>query len=103
VVFPYARGPRCPTCRRPPGPSFPRGRRGRSPPADEILAEAWEWAADLVVLGTGGRPGARFHLGSTAAAALRGAPCSVLAVPGAAFRESPGGAPEAMQAPPPAA
>ncbi len=95
--------------------AFVRGRRPRARgvqckvrlgvPADEILAEASEWAADLVVLGTG-RPGAaRFHLGSNAAAALRGAPCSVLAVPGAERRESPGGAraPEAMPAPLPAA
>ncbi|MET0396490.1 MAG: universal stress protein [Longimicrobiaceae bacterium] len=96
--------------------AFVRGRRPRARgvqckvrlgvPADEILAEASEWAADLVVLGTGGGPGAaRFHLGSVAAAALRGAPCSVLAVPTPPRRETPEAAraPEAMPAPLPAA
>lgn len=71
--------------------------------ADEILAEASEWGADLVVLGTGARAGAgRFHLGSTAGAALRGAPCSVLAVPPApCLEQAP--AVEALAAPLPAA
>jgi nucleotide-binding universal stress UspA family protein len=96
--------------------AFVRGRRPRARgvqckvrlgvPADEILAEASEWAADLVVLGTGGGSGAaRFHLGRVAAAALRGAPCSVLAVPTPPRREAPeeAQAPEAMPAPLPAA
>jgi nucleotide-binding universal stress UspA family protein len=50
--------------------------------ADEIVAEAREWNADLLVLGTHARGwGARMMLGSVAEAALRDAPCNVLAVP----------------------
>jgi nucleotide-binding universal stress UspA family protein len=50
--------------------------------ADEIVAEAREWNADLLVLGTHARGwGARLMLGSVAEAALREAPCNVLAVP----------------------
>jgi nucleotide-binding universal stress UspA family protein len=74
--------------------------------AVEILAEASEWGADLLVLGTGGDAGAgRFQLGSTAGAALRGAPCSVLAVPPAARMEQTPAVPavEALAAPLPAA
>lgn len=48
------------------------------PPAAEIVAEAREWNADLLVLGTHGR----VLLGSVARAAARQAPCNVLAVPG---------------------
>jgi nucleotide-binding universal stress UspA family protein len=49
---------------------------------DEIVSEAMEWGADLVVVGThGGRGGARFHLGSVAGAVLRGAACDVLVIP----------------------
>lgn len=48
-------------------------------PAAEIVAEAREWNADLLVLGTHGR----VLLGSVARAAARQAPCNVLAVPGA--------------------
>ncbi|MEW5931024.1 MAG: universal stress protein [Gemmatimonadota bacterium] len=91
--------------------AFVRGRRPRARgvqckvrlgvPADEILAEASEWAADLVVLGTNGHAGAPpHHLGSTAGATLRGAPCNVLAVPSAARAAPPG---EALRAPLPAA
>lgn len=78
--------------------AFVRGRRPRGrgvqckvrvgAAADEVLAEASEWGADLVVVGTGARDGAgRLHLGSTAGAALRGAPCSVLAIPTAPTRQ----------------
>ena len=50
--------------------------------ADEIVAEARDWNADLLVLGTHARGwGARMMLGSVAEAALRDAPCNVLAVP----------------------
>lgn len=51
-------------------------------PGDEIAAEARAWDADLLVVGTHGRGwGERLLLGSVAEAALRDAPCSVLAVP----------------------
>ncbi len=51
-------------------------------PADEILCEAVEWPAELLVLGTHGRSGVhRFLMGSVAGAVLRGAPCNVLVVP----------------------
>jgi nucleotide-binding universal stress UspA family protein len=50
--------------------------------ADEIVAEAREWDADLLVVGTHARGwGARLMLGSVAESALREAPCNVLAVP----------------------
>ncbi|MFL5381833.1 MAG: universal stress protein [Longimicrobiaceae bacterium] len=50
--------------------------------ADEIVDEALDWGADLVVVGTHARGwGARMMLGSVAEAALRDAPCNVLAVP----------------------
>lgn len=55
--------------------------------AREINREADEWKADLLVLGTHGRSGfSRLALGSTAAAALRGACCNVLVVPRAALK-----------------
>jgi universal stress protein E len=51
-------------------------------PAEEIVAEAGSWNADLVVVGTHARGwGARLLLGSVAEATLRDAPCNVLAVP----------------------
>ena len=51
-------------------------------PADQIVAEAEEWDADLLVVGTHARGwAARLALGSVAEAALRDAPCNVLAVP----------------------
>ncbi|HET6762510.1 MAG TPA: universal stress protein, partial [Longimicrobiaceae bacterium] len=51
-------------------------------PVREISAEAAEWRADLLVVGTHARRGLdRLILGSTAEACIRDAPCSVLAVP----------------------
>ena len=51
-------------------------------PAAQIVAEAAEWRADLLVVGTHARGwAARLALGSVAEAALRDAPCNVLAVP----------------------
>lgn len=75
--------------------AFVRARRPRGrgvqckvrlgPAADGILAEAADWEADLLVLGTRGRTGsAGLALGSTAGATLRAAGCSVLVVPPAA-------------------
>ncbi|MEX2584298.1 MAG: universal stress protein [Gemmatimonadota bacterium] len=58
-------------------------------PAEEITAEAGEWNADLIVLGTHGRTGAsRFLIGSVAESALKNAPCDVLVIP------NPGRSPE---------
>lgn len=58
------------------------------PPAAEVVAEATEWRADLVVVGTRGRTGvARAILGSVAEAVMRDAPCSVLMIPGAHLGE----------------
>jgi nucleotide-binding universal stress UspA family protein len=58
-------------------------------PVAEILAEADEWHADLLVMGTYGRSGAsRFLIGSVAESVLRRVQCSVLVVPNAAV-ESP--------------
>ena len=54
-------------------------------PAVEIVAEAVEWGADLLVLGTHGRGGvSRFLIGSVAESVLRGALCDVLVIPAAA-------------------
>lgn len=51
-------------------------------PRAEILAEAEDWPADLVILGTHGRSGLeRFVLGSVAAGVARDAACSVLVIP----------------------
>jgi nucleotide-binding universal stress UspA family protein len=51
-------------------------------PAREAVAEAGEWPADLVVVGTHGRGGAaRALLGSVAEAVVRDAGCSVLVIP----------------------
>ena len=56
-------------------------------PANEILAVARHWDADLVVLGTHGRRGLpRFFLGSVAETVLRKAHCSALVIPSAAVR-----------------
>jgi nucleotide-binding universal stress UspA family protein len=54
-------------------------------PATEIVTEASDWDADLVVLGTHGRTGvSRFLIGSVAEAVLRGALCDVLVIPATA-------------------
>lgn len=51
-------------------------------PASEIVHEAKEWDADLLVVGTHGRRGAsRVFLGSVAETVLRNAPCAVLVIP----------------------
>ncbi len=53
-------------------------------PAEEIVTEAAEWGADLVVVGTHGRSGLpRLLLGSVAEAVLRDAPCNTLVIPSA--------------------
>lgn len=50
-------------------------------PADELLATAREWNADLIVIGTHGRSGvSRLVMGSTAESVLRRATCPVLIV-----------------------
>jgi nucleotide-binding universal stress UspA family protein len=64
-------------------PVEPRVRVGE--PSREIAAEAEEWDADLLVLGTHGRTGAaRVLLGSVAEGVLRAARCSVLVIPASA-------------------
>ena len=64
----------------PPSASTPCFRRGD--PAFEIVREAREWSADLLVLGTHGRRGAgRLFLGSVAETVLRLAPCAALVIP----------------------
>lgn len=51
-------------------------------PAREIIAEAVDWNADLLVLGTHGRTGAsRLLTGSVAESVLKNAPCDVLVIP----------------------
>ena len=51
-------------------------------PAEEIVAAARAWSAELIVVGTHARGwGARLVLGSVAEATLRDAPCNVLAIP----------------------
>jgi nucleotide-binding universal stress UspA family protein len=53
--------------------------------AHEIVAEAAEWDADLLVLGTHGRGGvSRFLIGSVAEAVLRRALCDILIIPASA-------------------
>jgi nucleotide-binding universal stress UspA family protein len=66
-----------------PAPAYPVESTVRcGQPADEIVAEARDWAADLVIVGTHARGrGARLLLGSVAEGTLRDAPCGVLAVP----------------------
>jgi nucleotide-binding universal stress UspA family protein len=80
----------------------PRVRVGE--PAREIVREAAEWPADLLVLGTHARTGAaRWLLGSVAETVLRTAPCSVLVIPPPAARGAtePARAPAAEAAPAP--
>jgi nucleotide-binding universal stress UspA family protein len=58
----------------------PHVRTGK--PAAEIVSEAAEWEADLIVVGSHGRSRAtRLILGSVAEAVMRDAPCSVLVIP----------------------
>ncbi|HET7234019.1 MAG TPA: universal stress protein [Longimicrobium sp.] len=68
----------------------PATRIGR--PAEEITAEAAEWDADLLVLGTHARHGVeRFLAGSVAEAAVAAAECNVLVVPPSVARaDAPG-------------
>jgi nucleotide-binding universal stress UspA family protein len=50
-------------------------------PADQILAAAREWSADVIVIGTHGRSGvSRLVLGSTAESVVRHASCPVLVI-----------------------
>jgi nucleotide-binding universal stress UspA family protein len=57
-------------------------------PADEIVSEATEWPADVVILGTHGRSGlSRTFLGSVAESVLRNLPCDALVIPAAMFAE----------------
>ena len=54
----------------------------RGDPAAEIAAEASEWRADLIALGSHGRRGMeRFLIGSVAESILKTSPCNVLVVP----------------------
>jgi nucleotide-binding universal stress UspA family protein len=60
----------------------------RGPAATEIVREADDWNADLIVVGTHGRSGlSRLLLGSVAEAVLRDAPCSALVIPARAVAE----------------
>jgi universal stress protein E len=57
-------------------------------PAEEIVAEAERWKADLLVVGTHARGwAARLVLGSVAEASLRDASCNVLAIPPSSAEE----------------
>lgn len=79
-------------------------------PDEVIAAEAEDWDADLLVVGTHARDWAgRMMLGSIAEASMRDAPCNVLAVPprAAALEQphdaaAPAAEPAAMPAPVPA-
>jgi nucleotide-binding universal stress UspA family protein len=64
-------------------PRAPGERRVRTGDAAcEIVREAKDWQADLIVVGTHGRRGARrVFLGSVAETVLRHAPCAALVVP----------------------
>jgi hypothetical protein len=51
-------------------------------PSTEIVRDAGEWKADLLVLGTHGRwTGCPARLGSTVAAVLRASSCNALVIP----------------------
>lgn len=66
-------------------------------PVEEILTEASEWQADLLVVGAHGRRrGMRYLLGSVAGATLRASPDNVLVVPVGARAARRAGAREAM-------
>lgn len=63
-----------------------RGKTRAGDPAREIVAEAAEWQADLLVVGTHGRKGpSRLLIGSVAEAVVRNALCDVLVIPAAAL------------------
>lgn len=71
-------------------------------PPEEIAAEAGEWPADLLIVGTHAKGwAARLVLGSVAEAALRDAPCNVLAVPprALALEEGPASRRPALEKP----
>ncbi len=73
-----------------PGVDVSTGKVRMGEHTSEILAEAEEWGADILVLGTQGRGGlSRFLIGSVAESVVRRAPCDVLVIPAAAFE--PGG------------
>jgi nucleotide-binding universal stress UspA family protein len=56
-------------------------------PAEQIVATAKEWGADLIVMGSHGRSGVtRLFLGSVADKVLRSATCPVLLVKGAELK-----------------
>jgi nucleotide-binding universal stress UspA family protein len=62
-------------------------------PRREIAAEAEEWSADLLVLGTHGRSGvSRFLIGSVAESVLRNVECDTLVIPAAAVEGAARGA-----------
>jgi universal stress protein E len=64
------------------GESAGAGRIRVGEPDEEILSEAAEWQADLVVVGMHSRTAVyRFLLGSVASAVLRGTSCNVLVAP----------------------
>jgi nucleotide-binding universal stress UspA family protein len=66
------------------GKRRPEARVRVGDPAREIAAEATEWQADLLVLGSHGRTGAsRLLIGSVAESVLRSAGCDILIVPAA--------------------
>jgi len=80
-----------------PGLAGTRGTVRIGDSAGEILVEAAEWQADLIVVGTHGRRGVpRLLLGSVAETLLRRAPVSVLVIP-------PAAAPRPLQVASPAA
>lgn len=74
-----------------PGAPASRGKVRTGETAKEIVAEAAEWRADLLVLGTQGRTGpSRFLIGSVAEAVVRNALCDVLVIPSATVSSTEG-------------
>jgi nucleotide-binding universal stress UspA family protein len=68
-----------------PGAPATRGKVRTGDAAKEIVAEAADWDADLLVVGTQGRTGpSRLLIGSVAEAVVRNALCNVLAIPSTA-------------------
>jgi nucleotide-binding universal stress UspA family protein len=68
-----------------PGAPRSRGKVRAGDAAKEIVAEAADWNADLLVLGSHGRTGpSRLLIGSVAEAVVRNALCDVLVIPSAA-------------------